>query len=123
MYSTDWLIRQIESMARGIAKILFDKDTSMDMYVYDIMDRTRYTEPDILHDKLKELLIDLKLNEAEDLLFDNIDTENKNYLLVALDFYIRLNELDDDTLEKNNFSRDEIYSGMSDVKEMYGINF
>jgi len=123
MYSTDWLIRQIESMARGIAKILFDKDTSMDMYVYDIMDRTRYTEPDILHDKLKELLIDLKLNEAEDLLFDNIDTENKNYLLVALDFYIRLNELEDDTLEKNNFSRDEIYSGMSDVKEMYGINF
>ena len=123
MYSTDWLMRQIESMARGIAKILFDKDTSMSMYVYNIMDKTGHTETDILHNKLKELLIDLKINEAEDLLFDNIDTENKNYLLVALDFYIRLNEWDDDTLRKNNFSRDEIYSGLDDVKEMYGINF
>ena len=69
MYQTDWLMFQIELMVRGIVKLLFNKDTSV---IYEIINEMNYTETDLLYERLKELLADLKINEAENLLFDNI---------------------------------------------------
>jgi hypothetical protein len=69
-----------------------------------------------------KLITDSKINEAEDLLFESIDTFDSNYLLLALDFYARLNEYDDDDLKQCNFSREEIDDGLMEVKKLFGLN-
>ena len=62
-----------------------------------------------------------KINEAEDLLFDSLDLDNKKYLEVAIDFYSRLTKLDDATLELNDFTKEEIAEGLADASNKYGI--
>jgi len=111
MYQQDWMMRQIESMVQAIARLIFKKDT----ITYELMDETDYTKTDLYYKELLELLNSSKINEAENLLFERIESSDMNYLMIALDFYDRLNKLSDEQLEKSNFPRDEIKDGLEDV--------
>ncbi len=62
-----------------------------------------------------------KINEAENLLFENLDTDNKRYMELALDFYERLNNFEDDFLEENNFSREEIEEGLKEIFKKFKV--
>jgi hypothetical protein len=50
-----------------------------------------------------------------------MDKNDKRYLELALDFYKRLNDLDDDALEAGGFTREEINEGLGDVLEAFGV--
>ena len=120
----DWLMRQIEVIGRTLAKIIFNKDSPE----YVIIDERQLTETDIVYNKLCKLIGGGKINEAENLLFDKIEEEldenpeNKFYLEVAIDFYMRLNDLSNKELENCGFEREEIDDGIREVAEIYGIN-
>jgi hypothetical protein len=118
MFQQDWMMRQVQDMAKIIAKIVFRKDT----ITYEIKNDETSAETDLLYKELFELINLLKINEAEDLLFNNIKNNNLNYLKIAVDFYNRLNELSDEQLEEADFSRDEIKSGLEDVSKKFGIS-
>jgi hypothetical protein len=117
MYEQDWVIRQIQNMAQMIAKLVFNKESTE----YEINDQTNNTETDLLHKRLLELLSALKINQAEDLLFENLKTDNLDYLMVAVDFYARVNEFNDSALVENDFSRDELERGLEEIQKMFGI--
>ena len=117
MIRDDWLMRQIKMTVLAIAQIIFGKKNAL----YEIVDEARISETDLLHKDLLALLCDLKINEAENMLFERMDTNDMIYLLVAIDFYNRLNSLDDDALKKGGFSRDEIERGLSTIQEIYDI--
>lgn len=110
-------MKQIQSMIQLIAKVFFKKDTIK----YEIVDETNITQTDLLHKELVGLLNSLRINEAENLLFERIRTNDLNYLAVALDFYRRINELNDEELEEADFSRDEIKSGLEEISKMFGL--
>ena len=93
-------MRQIKSTIQVIAKIFFKKD----IITYEIENNATSTEVDLLHKKLLELLSSLKINEAENLLFECIRTHDLNYLKLSVDFYNRLNNLSDEQLMQSNFS-------------------
>lgn len=116
-YQKDWIMKQIQSMIQLIAKVFFKKDTIK----YEIVDETNITQTDLLHKELVGLLNSLRINEAENLLFERIRTNDLNYLAVALDFYRRINELNDEELEEADFSRDEIKSGLEEISKMFGL--
>lgn len=118
-YRKDWLMQQIEFAVQAVLRAVLKKEDSM----YEIMDSEKHTPSDMLYNKLNGLLSEMRINEAENLLFEDMDTEDKNFLTVALDFYSRLNDLDDDTLEAHDFSREEILSGLKEVGEYYGVDF
>jgi len=124
MITEDYLMRQIEIIGRTLAKLLFNKDSAD----YVIIDYQQFNETDIIHSKLRELIDEGKINEAENLLFEYIEEElednpdGREYLEVAIDFYSRLNELNDDILENCGFEREEISEGMREAAEIYGIN-
>ena len=40
---------------------------------------------------------------------------------MGLNFYERLNDLPDAVLEANDFSREEVYEGLEDLLETFGI--
>ena len=70
-------------------------------------------------------LIDLvehgEINEAENMLFQLIESKDERYLQIALLFYYFLNEKSNEFLENHNFNRDEIRMGLKDVMRRYKL--
>ena len=118
MHQKDWFMQQIEVGGAALAQIIFNRGRP----TYEIVDPDQYTATDLLYSQLMELLADSKISEAEDLLFETMDTQDIDYLLTAFDFYFRLSEYDDDYLEQCNFPRDEIDAGLAEVKKLFGVN-
>lgn len=116
-FQQDFIMRQIELITRYIAESIFKKESPE----YEIVEKETLSDTDKLHNKLIQLIDEDKINEAEDLLFDKLDTNDKKYLEVALDFYSRLTKLDEDTLERNDFTKEEIAEGLSDVSSKFGL--
>lgn len=89
---------------------------------YDITDKTNSEATNLLYKELVNLIENLNINQAENLLFEKIETHDIKYLEIAIDFYDRLNELSDEQLEKGDFTREEIKIGLSDALKLFGIN-
>lgn len=71
---------------------------------------------------LKHLINKGEFNEAENMLFEEINKDNsKELYYIAIDFYNLLLEKSDDELEKANFTREEIVQGLQDIKKLYKI--
>ena len=117
MYQQDWILRQIESIIHLIAKLLFKED----VITYEIMNETDPTDTDELYLELVHLLSHLNINEAENRLFERIETGDLTYLRIAVDFYSRVNMLSDAQLEEHDFSREEIKAGLEDLARMFNI--
>lgn len=62
-----------------------------------------------------------KINEAENQIYDMTSDDNIANLELALLFYSYLNDKDDDFLQKNDFCRDEIKSGITELIFRYGL--
>ena len=62
-----------------------------------------------------------KINEAENQIYDMTSDNNMVNLEVALLFYSYLNDKDDDFLQKNDFCRDEIKSGITELIFRYRL--
>jgi hypothetical protein len=113
----DWMMRQIKAIADAIAALIFGKANVS----YRIQDEANHTETDVVFLLLNEMLDNGNINGAEDMLFEKLDPNNTNYLLLAVDFYQRLNDKADDALKRCGFSRDEIEDGLTEVTKIYGI--
>ena len=115
----DWIMKQIKTIANTIAALVFRKAEVS----YEIQDEANQTETDMLFLHLNKMLDDGNINGAEDMLFDELDPSNTAYLLLAVDFYQRLNAIPDEELERCGYSRDEIIEGLCEVAGMYGMKF
>jgi len=110
-------MRQIEMLVQFVARLLFHKD-----YIsYTLSDETSETGLDALFQELCRLLRNKKFCDAEDLLFARIDETDPRYLVLAVDFYERLNACSDEDLEHNQFPREEILDGLNAVLRRFGI--
>ena len=72
------------------------------------------------YDKMKMLVDNYEINQAENLLFDNIDIDNIEDLKLALLFYQYVNDKDNEFLKKSNYSGEEIEQGIKDIAKKYG---
>ena len=116
MFEQDYVMRMIKEIARVLAKIIFnaDSETIEEDLMEDKETQQKLTE---LFDMIDEGLI----NEAENIIFEILEKGNKTDLQIALQFYSYLNDKSDLFLEKHNFSREEILSGLRDVMAQYGV--
>lgn len=113
-------MRQIEMMTAAIARLLLGKEPDESgMDAAFVQERS-----DELDRKLIALLRDGRLGEAEDLLFFQLDEmgADRGILAAAIDFYQRANELTDDELEAQGFSRSELWEGLGEVVERCGLS-
>lgn len=106
--------RLIKGISRMGAKILLNKEEKSSIKI----ELSEMSSTDIMPTLLKRLVYEGKYNEAEDILFKELD-KNGSYemYLVAVDFYNLLLEKSDEELAKGNFSREEIYQGLEDIKK------
>lgn len=110
-FEDDWIMRQIDMMAELVARLVFHKDTVS----YQIEDAEHLTDTDALYKQITSLLTDGKICEAENLLYENENDNDPNFLALALDFYQTLAKMSDEELERCNFSRQEVYDGLKEI--------
>lgn len=115
MFEDDYIMRMIHEMVRVILKFLFNVDGES---VEDIKIEDENVE--VKYNWLMDLVHKGKINEAENMLYENLDITNKYELQAALMFYQYLNTYSADYLEENNFSQEEIKTGIKTVLKLFG---
>lgn len=116
MFEQDYIIRLIKEMMRAILKLLFHMD--IDNPNKDLLEEKEGRD---MLEKLLDMVDNGDINEAENQIYDMTSDNNMVNLEVALLFYSYLNEKEDDFLQKNDFSRDEIKSGLKELISRYGL--
>lgn len=117
-YHYDFLMRQIESLTAMLRYIVSGEKTHI--ATVDIEAPTTGGENE-LYLQLQALVRQERICEAENLLFEAMEEPGHQVLDAAQRFYADLNRLSDDTLQRCNFSRDEILEGLQTVCEQFGI--
>ncbi|WMC93278.1 DUF6483 family protein [Kineothrix sp. MB12-C1] len=116
MFENDYIMRLIYDIIRALKKLIFKINeengevTEMDTQAAEVFRR------------LSALIDEGKINEAENLLTEEMETENVKSFQTALLFYEHLNNKDNDFLEDNDFSRREISDGLKYAASLYGYN-
>ena len=114
----DYILRMIKDLTKSIAHLILGKSE----IEYELPKEREYSRVDTLYVKLIELVNMGQINEAEDLLFDEINPSDMRQFEMAMSFYLYLNDFGDDYLEKNNYSRDEITEGIRSICKEYGVS-
>lgn len=117
LYQQDWLMRQIEYYIQLLARFIFRRER----VYYEIKNTSESALSDWLYREVFALLAEGKINEAENLIFHHLDQNKRDILVIAIEFYTRLNRYNEQELEKNNFSREEIQQGLIDVMKYYNL--
>ena len=113
MVKQDYLMRLIHEMVRTIMKLIFNIDEK----TVDIEQELKETSD--LYGRLLKLADAGKINEAENLLYEQLENGQVD-LKAAIGFYDHLNDYTEEFLEKADYSREEIKSGLVSVLKMYG---
>ena len=107
----DYIMRMIKEMVRVLFSLAFGKK-----YVsVELEEENKY---EVSGKSLKSFLgmIDLgQINEAENILLDSIDYTNKNEVMAVALFYQYLSEKDNQFLENNNYTKEEVLSGFKQL--------
>ena len=118
MFQQDYILREIQALTRFLAKAVFQTELESD----PLLDESGIvTGEKFFAHTLFALVARGQLNEAENLLFEEIEKHpQQEYLKLAIRFYSRLNAMDDKTLREYNFTREEIIEGLAAIKKIYG---
>ena len=112
----DYIMRMIKEMVSVLFSILLGKQ-------YVSVDEERKNGYEVSGTDLNDLLdmIDNgQINEAENLMLDDIDYSNKKGLAAALLFYQYLSEKKKDFLQDHDYSDEEILEGAKQVLKKAG---
>lgn len=117
MFEQDYIMRLINEIVRAILKLLFNIDTAS-----PTDELLKESEEKETLGNLYDLVDAGKIGEAENMIYDLTESGEMAKLEIALLFYAYLNDKDDDFLEANDFSREEVKNGLIDIVSRYGLN-
>ena len=107
----DYIMRMIKEMVRVLFSLAFGKE-----YVSVELEKENKYEVSGKNLKIFLNMIDLgQINEAENILLDSIDYTNKNEVMAVALFYQYLSEKDNQFLENNNYTKEEVLSGFKQL--------
>ena len=107
----DYIMRMIKEMVRVLFSLAFGKK-----YVSVELEKENKYEVSGKNLKIFLNMIDLgQINEAENILLDSIDYTSKNEVMAVALFYQYLSEKDNQFLENNNYTKEEVLSGFKQL--------
>lgn len=115
-FEKDIIRRQIEVLVNISSKVLLSKDA-----VNYEPDEEKEEEVNELYKRVIEYIKDGEIGRAEDEMYDAYNPGSDDYTELAIDFYQRLNELEDEELENADFEREEVRDGLCDFMRRMGI--
>ena len=117
MLTEDWMMRQVDALARSIAYLVFQKDSTD----YVPGGTAEDAALDELHRRLLEKVNAGDIGGGGSALAES-NPGDRRYLELAVDFYARLNDLTDAQLEAAGFGRDELEEGLRDMAGRFGVS-
>ena len=121
MYFTDekdYIMRMVKEMVRILFSLIYGKK-------YVSVELEKENKYEVSGKNLKSFLdmIDSgQINEAENILLDNIDYANNDEVMAAALFYQYLSEKDSEFLINNNYTKEEVLSGFKQLLVQSGYN-
>lgn len=107
----DYIMRIIKETSRALFSLLFGEDDAAAVHVAE-------NTYEVAGKKLRDLLEMAdrgKINEAENIVWGDIDYQDKYEVAAAVLFYQHLSEKDEEFLEQSNYSLEEVLEGMRQV--------
>lgn len=115
--SNDYFMRQIEDMTRALASFIFMQRPDSNSL---ITEEGTVSAGNLLAYRLRQLVQQGHINQAEDLLFETVRTQRlPEYMPVALDFYTQLQGMSNGQLAAGGFSRQELAEGLADITKLF----
>lgn len=112
----DYIMRMIKEMVQVLFPLVFGKK-----YVsVELEDENKY---EVSGNTLKyffDMIDQGDINEAENLLLENLDYTNKEEVMAAVFFYQYLSQKDDDFLRRNDYTKEEVLFGFKQLLEKSG---
>ena len=115
MVEQDYITRLINGNIRTILKMVFHIDTNQEANI-----ELENEEAAQKYIRLTDLINIGKINEAENILIEELDYSDITQFEMALKFYSYLNNVDLDFLEECNYTKKEIVEGIKDMSKMFG---
>lgn len=117
-FEKDYFMRMIQDIVRFLVQLI----TGKPQFQYEIEDTEHPTACDDLYTRIIVLADAGKINEAENVLYQELDVNDQNYLLMGLSFYTHINDYTDDFLAGHNYSREEIKDGITQLAKEFGVD-
>ena len=112
----DYIMRMIKEMVQVLFSLVFGKK-----YVsVELEDENKY---EVSGNTLKyffDMIDQGDINEAENLLLEDLDYTNKEEIMAAAFFYQHLSQKDDDFLRRNDYTKEEVLFGFKQLLEKSG---
>ncbi len=110
----DYVMRIVHEWVRTLIKLIFNQDIDKDD------DDGISLEVMELYRKLLSMIDDGKINEAENILVDGLETGGQAYFEMALLFYEKLSGKTEEFLSEHDYSQEEVVDGLKYVVDYYG---
>ena len=114
----DYIMRIIKELVRVLFSLMFGKQ-------YKSVELPKENEYEVSGKALEEFekMVDEGfINEAENILLENIDYIQKEEVLAAILFYQYISEKDNDFLTEHNYSKEEALDGIKRLAEQQGYS-
>ncbi|EEG29042.1 hypothetical protein CLOSTMETH_03369 [[Clostridium] methylpentosum DSM 5476] len=117
MLRDDFILDQIDMIERFLQTVLFESPDELSGGIDNIR---FFDDQELIRSDLQRKIENHRYNEAEDFLFEEIEKDPKNDEMYKLGmwFYHKLAQIDEDTLEEHNFSKDEVLEGLQEIERM-----
>ncbi len=112
----DYIMRMIKEMARVLFSLMLGKQYTQ----VELPGENRFSVSGKNLGDLKEMADRGKINEAENLLLENLDYENKEEVTAAVLFYEYVGQMEEGFLKKNGYSLEEVYDGLMQIARNSG---
>lgn len=112
----DYIMRMIKEMVQVLFSLVFGKKYAS----VELEDENKY---EVSGNTLKyffDMIDQGDINEAENLLLEDLDYTNKEEVMAAAFFYQHLSQKDDDFLRRNDYTKEEVLFGFKQLLEKSG---
>lgn len=112
----DYIMRMIKEMVRVLFSLMLGKQYTQ----VELPGENRFSVSGKNLGDLKEMADRGKINEAENLLLENLDYENKEEVAAAVLFYEYVGQMEEGFLKENGYSLEEVYDGLMQIARNSG---
>lgn len=112
----DYIMRIIKEMVRVLFSLILGKQYKS----VELPEENKYEVSGKTLEEFKKMVDEGFINEAENILLENIDHTQKEEVLAAILFYQYIGEKDSDFLTEHSYSKKEALDGMKRLAEQQG---
>lgn len=114
----DYIMRMIKECTRILFSLLFGKKYTQVV----LPQENKYEVAGNRLDIYKNMADQGNINEAENLLLENINYNNKDEVIAAVLFYQYISGKGEEFLNRHNYSEEEVYAGLKSLAKMAGYS-